>query len=155
ENKLIFIDFTGQNCTNCRYNEKNVFPLAPVHQELKKYVRVQLYTDFVPDPKLSSAESENQATRNRNWQNGTFGDITNPLYAVIKPDKDEPFEKGGLNGFEKLKGKVLGVRKGMITEDQVRDFEDFLSEPQKQFALTAGQEWFGKLDQGLDRAAAE
>ncbi len=44
--KLIFIDFTGQNCPNCRYNEKNVFPLPDVQQELKKYVRSAIVHRF-------------------------------------------------------------------------------------------------------------
>src|SRR5207244_6051238 len=34
-NKLIFIDFTGTNCSNCRYNEGSVFPLPQVNDELK------------------------------------------------------------------------------------------------------------------------
>jgi thiol:disulfide interchange protein DsbD len=133
ENKLIFIDFTGQNCTNCRYNEKNVFPDPAVHRELEKYVRVQLYTDFVPDPSLSTADSREQARRNSNWQSETFGDVANPLYAVIKPDPRTPFEDAG-DGNQKLKGMVLGVRKGLIAKDQLKDFEQFLKGPQQQTA---------------------
>jgi thiol:disulfide interchange protein DsbD len=128
DGKLIFIDFTGQNCTNCRYNEKNVFPIPGVHEELAKYVRVQLYTDFVPDASLSASESRQQAQRNSDWQNETFGDIANPLYAVIKPDRDKPFEVGQ-GGKQKLKGTVLGIRKGLIGRTMVADFERFLSRP--------------------------
>lgn len=128
EGKLIFIDFTGQNCTNCRYNEKNLFPLPDVHRELSKYVRVQLYTDFVPDPALSRTESERAGQRNQELQGATFDDITNPLYAIVKPDRSSPFED--VNGKRKIKGKVEGVRKGLITEDQVQDFVvQFLSKP--------------------------
>ena len=46
--KPIFVDFTGETCTNCRYNENSVFPQPRVHELLDKYERVQLYTDWVP-----------------------------------------------------------------------------------------------------------
>ena len=48
ENKPIFIDFTGVNCTNCRANEDRIFPRKEVRDELAKFVCVQLYTDSVP-----------------------------------------------------------------------------------------------------------
>ena len=51
--KLIFIDFTGTNCANCRYNEGSVFPLPQLNDEMKKMVKVSLYTDTVPNRKLS------------------------------------------------------------------------------------------------------
>lgn len=133
EGKLIFIDFTGQNCVNCRDNEKNLFPLPVIQEELAKYVRVQLYTDSVPDPRLSAAESKREGTRNFTWRKGTFGDDANPLYAVLRPDKVAPFEDGP-DGAQKLKGEVLGVRKGKIPESHIKDFEEFLSGPLKQGA---------------------
>ena len=55
QNKMVFIDFTGVTCTNCKINEANVFPMKDVRELLKKFVLVQLYTDRVPD-KLYSAE---------------------------------------------------------------------------------------------------
>jgi thiol:disulfide interchange protein DsbD len=130
KDRLIFIDFTGQNCTNCRYNEKNVFPKPEVHQELEKYVRVQLYTDFVPTAGLTQAEAESQAARNSSWQRGTFQDVTNPLYAVLKPDKDRPIVDGP--DGPRLSGAVLGVRKGLISQDKLPDFVEFLRGPQRQ-----------------------
>ncbi len=48
--KLLFIDFTGVNCQNCRLNENNVFRRPEIKKELAKYVRVQLYNDFVQSP---------------------------------------------------------------------------------------------------------
>src|SRR5207244_1108011 len=88
--KLIFIDFTGVFCTNCYDNEHNVFPKPEVRQELAKYVRVQLFTDSIPDAKL---EAEGQAKRNSRWQLALVKDITNPFYVIFKPSKDKPFDK--------------------------------------------------------------
>src|SRR5204863_1539761 len=64
EKKLIFIDFTGVNCQNCRDNETNVFSDPRVKALLKKYVVVQLYTDSVPIKGLDQAEAERLAERN-------------------------------------------------------------------------------------------
>jgi thiol:disulfide interchange protein DsbD len=130
DGKLIFIDFTGQNCTNCRYNEKNVFPEPAIRRGLEKYVRVQLYTDFVPDPRLSRTASQEQAQQNSELQSETFGDVANPLYAIIRPDVDRPFDKTS-DGRQKLRGEVLGVRKGLISRAQLKDFEEFLTSPQR------------------------
>jgi thiol:disulfide interchange protein DsbD len=116
ENKLIFIDFTGVNCTNCRDNENRVFPKPNVRKELEKYVRVQMYNDFVPKPGLSRAESRAQALRNREWQENTFRDVTTPLYVVFKPAKDAPFDG------DKLKGTTLAQRGGKIFDEEIAGF---------------------------------
>ncbi len=128
ENKLLFIDFTGVNCTNCRYNEINIFPLPGVHDHLARYVRVQLYTDYVPDPSLSSGESQRQAARNSDWQYATFKDVATPLYAVIRPDKDRPLRDAG-DGRQRLNGEILGVDSGMISAGKLSAFERFLAQP--------------------------
>ncbi len=127
--KLIFIDFTGQNCSNCRYNEKNVFPLPEVQQELKKYVRVQLYTDSVPDPSLSASAAAKLGARNSGLRENTFNDSSNPLYAIIRPQKQAgPFvEKDGttqLTGADPNR-----IRKGQINDSQIGDFLSFLRKP--------------------------
>jgi thiol:disulfide interchange protein len=146
EGKLIFIDFTGINCTNCRANEKNVFIRPEVRRELEKYVRVQLYTDSVPDQKLSSNEASRQAARNSQWQSDTFNDVTNPFYAIIRPEKGRPAVVDGPDGMPKLSGAdPQRTRKGLIKQEQIPDFQQFLSEPQRQFAQARPAE---------DRAAA-
>jgi thiol:disulfide interchange protein DsbD len=130
QNKLIFIDFTGVNCTNCRANEKNVFTRPEVRRELKNFVLAQLYTDSVPNPDLSAAESARQAERNLSWLRETFADVTNPFYAIIKPQQGKPAVADG-----RLTGAAPGrTRKGFIPPGQVPDFEQFLSDPQKQVA---------------------
>jgi len=74
ENKLLLIDFTGYTCTNCRLNEKNVFPRAEVQTELAKFVRVQLYTDGGKD-----------GSKNQQLEQTKFGDVALPLYGIINP----------------------------------------------------------------------
>ena len=96
ENKLLFIDFTGVNCQNCRANEVGVFPQPAVQEELKKFVRVQLYTDIVPKQGLSKDEAETEAKRNSTWQAATFEDGATPLYVIFKPDGGKLEENGKL-----------------------------------------------------------
>jgi len=73
EGKPLFVDFTGVTCTNCRWNEKNVFPRGDVRGELSRYVRVQLYTDRPGD------------VPNQQLQLAKFGDVALPLYGVVNP----------------------------------------------------------------------
>jgi thiol:disulfide interchange protein DsbD len=73
ERKLVFVDFTGYTCTNCRWMEANTFTLPDVYASLQKYVRLQLYTDG--DGKQYE---ENQA-----YQKEKFGTVALPLYAVL------------------------------------------------------------------------
>jgi thiol:disulfide interchange protein DsbD len=103
QHKLLFIDFTGVNCQNCRYNEQNVFTRAEVRQELKSFVLVQLYQDYVPDASLSQEKSKEEAKRNMDWQRETFGDISLPLYVVLDPSgTNKPVtDDGRLTGAEK------------------------------------------------------
>src|SRR5262249_9782088 len=131
-NKLIFIDFTGVNCTNCRDNEKNVFPKPDVVAGLKNYVRVQLYTDTVPNPKLSASEAKQQADRNANWRDTlTNGDPTNPYYVILPPDLQEPF------AGDMSKGSFLGLRNGTIFD--LPDFVQFLQEPLREQTAANGR----------------
>ncbi len=81
ENKPLFVDFTGVTCTNCRWNEINVFPRAEVKSQLANYVRVQLYTDRPGD----AANQKLQLTK--------FGDVALPLYAVVNPQTEAVQDK--------------------------------------------------------------
>ncbi len=124
ENKLIFIDFTGVQCTNCRDNEYRVFPRPEVRRELEKYVRVQMYNDSVPTKGLSREEAHQQALRNRELQDATFGDISTPLYVVFKPGKDGPFTKDG-----RLNGVTLEKVAGLIPDTAIGQFVTKLQAP--------------------------
>ena len=114
---MLFRSFTGVNCTNCRDNEKRVFPRQDVRHELERYVRVQLYNDSVPKRGLSPAEAQAEAIRNRDWQEKTFGDVSTPLYVVFRPAKDKPFTDDG-----KLKGTLLHQQGGKIFDNQIEEF---------------------------------
>jgi len=81
EGKPLFVDFTGVTCTNCRWNEKNVFPRGDVRQELSQYVRVQLYTDRPGD------------ASNQKLQLAKFGDVALPLYGVVNPQTGAVVDK--------------------------------------------------------------
>ena len=43
--KLVFVDFTGYTCTNCRWMEANMFARGDVAASLQNYVLSRLYTD--------------------------------------------------------------------------------------------------------------
>jgi thiol:disulfide interchange protein len=112
EGKLLFIDFTGVNCQNCRLNEKTVFPRPEVREQMEKFVRLQLYVDVVPDAKLTKQEAKQQADRNLEWQGATFKDTSLPLYVVLDPSgSEQPFTDDG-----KLAGTVKGRASGTITD---------------------------------------
>jgi thiol:disulfide interchange protein len=118
QKRPIFIDFTGVTCTNCRANENNVFRLPAVREEFKKYVLVRMYTDSVPSPELSAAEAERQAQQNAAWQQKTFGDASNPLYGIIRPDSGPAIDEQGV-----LRGRENQTA-GLIRDPQ--KFLDFL-----------------------------
>jgi thiol:disulfide interchange protein DsbD len=127
EKKLIFIDFTGTNCVNCRKNEFRVFPKADVHDQLKNYVLVRLYTDVVQREGLSAEQAAAEAARNAEWQRQTFGNASNPYYAVLRPDLTAPMEQDG-----KLTGAVLAEYAGTITDRP--GFVQLLKGPQETLA---------------------
>jgi thiol:disulfide interchange protein DsbD len=122
EKKLVFIDFTGVTCTNCKINEKNVFTKAEVKDLFKKYVRVQLYTDTVPEGFYSKAAEDEQrekdATANQEFQKKSFKAEQLPLYVILKPAGDGTFETIGVYD----EGKINKVDK----------FVEFLSKPLKE-----------------------
>ncbi len=86
ENKLVFIDFTGYTCTNCRWMESNMFPKPEVKTELAKFVTVRLYTDG------DGAIYEKQ----QKMQEAKFGTVALPLYAVVRPDGESVATFSGL-----------------------------------------------------------
>jgi hypothetical protein len=123
--ELLFVDFTGTNCANCRTNEKTIFPQPGVHAQLEKYRRVRVYTDYVPDSKLSASETREKGIAQLNLQRNTYGDISRPMYAIIKPKKgEEPLIKNK-DGDTVFNGAdVHWTRVGLITD--APKFEKFL-----------------------------
>jgi thiol:disulfide interchange protein len=74
--KLVFVDFTGYTCTNCRWMEANIFNRPDVGAELGQFVLARLYTDG------EGAVYERQQA----FQENTFGTVALPLYAVVDAD---------------------------------------------------------------------
>ena len=118
----VVINLAGRS-VNCRYNEENVFPRTDVMGELKKYVRVQLYTDSVPDPKLSAAESKRLGNLYAEWRDQLAKEPALPTYLIFQPAPDEPLAD------DVPKGRILDRRNGQIFN--TADFVRFLSEPVK------------------------
>lgn len=87
--RFVFIDFTGVTCTNCRYNENNVFVKPRISELLQQYELVQLYTDDVPaifysdPPALEDLQAE--ALANLQFQKSVFGTEQLPLYVILEP----------------------------------------------------------------------
>lgn len=74
--KLVFVDFTGYTCTNCRWMEANIFNRPDVGAELGQFVLARLYTD---------GDGE-MYERQQSFQEKTFGTVALPLYAVVDSD---------------------------------------------------------------------
>jgi thiol:disulfide interchange protein len=74
--KLVFVDFTGYTCTNCRWMEANIFTRPDVSAELGRFVLSRIYTDGEGD-----IYEQQQA-----FQEKTFGTVALPLYAVVDAD---------------------------------------------------------------------
>ncbi len=72
-NRLVFVDFTGYTCTNCRWMEANIFNRPDVGAQLGQFVLARLYTD---------GDGE-MYERQQAFQEKTFGTVALPLYAVV------------------------------------------------------------------------
>jgi thiol:disulfide interchange protein len=75
--QLVFIDFTGYTCTNCRWMEANMFTRPEVRDVLNGFVRARLYTDG------QGAVYEKQ----QRYQEDRFKTVALPLYAIVDPDQ--------------------------------------------------------------------
>jgi thiol:disulfide interchange protein DsbD len=102
ENKLVFVDFTGYTCTNCRWMEANIFPKPEVEAEFRKMVLASLYTDG--DGEIYE--------RQQQLEQDKFGTVALPLYAILDGD-----------------GKTIATFPGLTRN--VQEFVDFLKKGQE------------------------
>jgi thiol:disulfide interchange protein DsbD len=97
--KLIFVDFTGKLCTNCKINEKSVFSKPEIKRLFQPYELVQLYTDYVPNefyPPEERARFGSDLSRQRAdavdvnlpFQQAVFNTSQLPLYVILEPRLD-------------------------------------------------------------------
>ncbi|HYV36166.1 MAG TPA: cytochrome c biogenesis protein CcdA [Gemmataceae bacterium] len=128
--KLIFVDFTGVNCPNCRLNEGSVFTKYEIRQLLKQYILVRMYTDTVPvvyyspddRTKVSNDRRVKDANINMDFQFEVFQSRQRPLYAILEPRIDNTIQVVGM------------YDEGAI--NSVSEFAQFLSKPQQKVAAT-------------------
>lgn len=86
EGKLVFIDFTGYTCTNCRWMESNIFNRPDVSAELSRFVLARLWTDGE-----GKIYEDQQA-----FQEKEFGTVALPLYAIVTADGKPLLTKSGV-----------------------------------------------------------
>jgi thiol:disulfide interchange protein DsbD len=86
QNRPVLIDFTGVNCANCRLMERSVMPRQDVIDQLKKFVTVQLYTDFVPIETLPQDKREELAEDNLVREQEMINSTEQPAYVAVMPD---------------------------------------------------------------------
>jgi len=80
DRKPLFIDFTGQTCTNCKLNESRFFSQPLIADLFQKFVTVRLYTDYVPSGVSQVPEAQGSASIR-----AQFGNDALPFYVVAKP----------------------------------------------------------------------
>ncbi len=102
ENKLVFVDFTGYTCTNCRWMEANIFPKKEVEAEMSKFVLTRLYTDG--DGEIYE--------RQQQLEQDMFGTVALPFYAIIDAN-----------------GKAIATFPGLTRN--VQEFVEFLQKAKK------------------------
>jgi thiol:disulfide interchange protein DsbD len=125
---LLLIDFTGESCKNCRYNEHNVFTKPEIADLMRKYELVQLYTDKVPPefypPDVRDrigndvSRLRDDARVNLDFQKQAFDTEQLPLYVIL-----DPVPQG-----DDQKIDVVGI----YSEGKINDtaaFTQFLKEP--------------------------
>jgi thiol:disulfide interchange protein len=96
--ELVFIDFTGETCKNCKLNEREVFTKPDIRELFKPYKLVQMYTDKVPDALYPAGLREKfagdvtrqraDAAANLDFQKAAFNTEQLPLYVILDPAPD-------------------------------------------------------------------
>jgi thiol:disulfide interchange protein DsbD len=127
--ELVFIDFTGETCKNCKLNEREVFTKPEIRESFKPYKLVQMYTDKVPDSLYPSALREKfagdvtrqraDAAANLDFQKAAFNTEQLPLYVILDPAP---------NGDDSKINVVDIYPEGKISDASA--FGEFLKKPQ-------------------------
>jgi thiol:disulfide interchange protein len=102
ENKLLFVDFTGYACSNCRLMETGVFVRPEVQSSLNQFVRVKLYIDGGPNRNF-----------NADYLVEKTGSAAIPYYVVMDTDEKVLSADGGLMSTGKFLALLEeGLKKG-------------------------------------------
>jgi thiol:disulfide interchange protein DsbD len=120
DRRLVFVDFTGETCTNCKINEESVFPRYDIDQALRQFELVQLYTDKVPNKyyppqvlaALGSGVSRQRADAKVNlaFQREAFGTEQLPLYVILEPLSDGRVAVRGIYSEGKINDEAAFAR---------------------------------------------
>jgi len=93
----VFIDFTGETCSNCKLNEREIFTRPEIKDLFRKFRLVKLYTDKVPDSLYSdkvrgqlkgAARQQADAAVNARFKADGFDSEQLPLYVILEPKPD-------------------------------------------------------------------
>jgi thiol:disulfide interchange protein DsbD len=112
QRKLLFVDFTGYACSNCRLMETGVFVRPEVQSVLGQFVRVKLYIDGGPNRDF-----------NRDYLVKKTGAAAIPYYVVMDADENVLSLDGGLMSTEKFlalleKGLKQGAAKKAVASQK-------------------------------------
>jgi thiol:disulfide interchange protein DsbD len=77
EGKIVFVNFTGYACTNCKWMKANMFTRPEIREAMSRFVLVELYTDG----------SDSASLANQQLQEGKFQTVAIPHYALVRPDE--------------------------------------------------------------------
>ena len=77
ENKLVFVNFTGNACTNCHWMKANMFPRPEIAPLLKDFVLVDLYTDG----------NDTASEENAKMEEERYKTVSLPFYVILDPDE--------------------------------------------------------------------
>ena len=116
-NGRVFLDFTGVTCSNCKLNEKNVFPKPEVVALFKQYSLAQLYTDTLPQEFSAGDAAAGTAIAEVNYefQRAALGTTQLPLYVILAPEGDRVrvvsvYDEGKINDVARF---VAFLEKGL------------------------------------------
>jgi len=126
-NVPLFLDFTGDQCTNCRLMEENIFPRPEIHALLSQFVRAKLVTD------RKSGPDRERSIRYVKMQEERFQTASLPFYVILSPDD-----------------KVLATFDGLTRDAAV--YAEFLKKGTAGKPLTA---WHENLDAAMVEAKAK
>ncbi len=112
--QLVFLDFTGVTCTNCKLNEKNVFVKEKIKNLMKPYHLVQLYTDTVPESFYElppdDAQRDQDAAAILAFQKAAFGNEQLPLYVILEPLPNHTIRVLGIYDEGKINNEDAFIR---------------------------------------------
>jgi len=77
ENKLVFVNFTGNACTNCHWMKANMFPRPEIAPLMKDFVLVDLFTDGTDAASEDNAKMEEER----------YKTVSLPYYVILDPDE--------------------------------------------------------------------